>query len=300
MSLLSKRARLAAGLGLAFAAASPAAAAKYQVVTSGMVILPAEAPHPAGEERTVMPGDIVLRAPLGWADAALLNQDVVLEIAGVRETIASGAYLFGTTEARGGDLATLGGAARIYCAAPSVNAIGAAMGVATFGLTNLGTRVARIRRFCLVDAEGDGRFERAFLEGTKRAEDQHMVELAPVPYDAAPNRPIGPGNYIQVRYGAGGLIGTSQIFVDVYTGNAQQGLDSIYTGGGRAPVRNRAATAFRTAPRPFAIGDARFTVLSIDPATKAARIRLEREFALTPVGLGYRPQQIYVYVPASR
>lgn len=301
MSFFSNALRLAGVAGLALAAApSPAAAAKYQVTVSGMVILPPEAPHASGLERTVTPGEIVMRAPLGWENAALVNQEIGLDIAGIRETIVPGAYLYGTTSARGGDLATLGSGARIYCGEVRVNAIGAAMGVATFGLTNIGTRVARLRRFCLVDADADGRFERAFLEGTKRSEDQHMVEIAPVPYEAARNRPIGPGNFIQVRYAAGGLIGTSQVFVDFYAGNVLQPVESIYTGGGRSPVRNRAATAFRTAPRQFAIGDARFTVLSIDPGTKAARIRYESDFALTPVSVGYRPQTIYVYVPSSR
>ena len=296
MFLSATSCRVAAALALALAA-TPAAAAKYQVVTGGMVILPPESPYAAGLERTVSPGDIVMRAPLGWADAGSLNQDLALEIAGIRETIAAGVLLQRTTSARGGDLATLGSDARIYCAAPQVNAMGAAMGVATFGLTNIGTRVARVRRFCLVDADADNRFERAFLEGTKRAEDQHMVEISPVPYEAAANRPIGPGNFVQIRYATGGLLGNSLIFIDVNAGNALQGLDAVYTGGGRSPVRHRAATAFRTAQREFAIGDARFTILSIDPATKAARIRYQSDFALTPVSFGYRPQTIYVYVP---
>ena len=299
MSILKFSRRVAALAALALAAtATPALAAKYEVAVSGMVILPPEEPHASGLERTVTPGEVVMRAPLGWADAALVNQEVVLEIAGIRETIVPGVYLHGTTSAEGGDLASLASGARIYCGETRVNAIGAAMGVATFGLTNIGSRVARIRRFCLVDADADNRFERAFLEGTKRREDQHMVEIAPVPYEAAQNRPIGPGDFIQVRYAAGGLIGTSQVFVDFYTGNILQPIESIYTGGGRSPVRTRAGTGFRTTPRQFAIGDARFTVLAIDPETKAARIRYESAFALTPVNVGFRPQTVYVFVPS--
>ena len=298
MSVLSTLRRFAlAGLALA-AAATPAAAAKYQVAVGGMVILPPEQTHASGLERTFAPGEVVMRAPLGWADSALVSREVVVEIAGIRDTFVPGVYLHGTTRAVGGDLASLPAGARIYCGEVRVNAVGAAMGVATFGLTNIGSRVARIRRFCLVDGDADNRFERAFLEGTKRREDQHMVEIAPVPYEAAQNRAIGPGDFIQVRYGAGGLIGTSQIFVDFYSGNIQQPIESLYTGVGRAPVRNRAGTAFRTVPRQFAIGDARFTVLAIDPETKAARIRYESDFALTPVYVGFRPQTVYVYVPS--
>ncbi|HYD12506.1 MAG TPA: hypothetical protein VEC11_06640 [Allosphingosinicella sp.] len=296
MLVLLKMLRLGAA-ALAFAAA-PAAAARYEVVTAGMVILPSEEPHAAGLERTVTPGDVLMRAPLGWADAALVEREVALEIAGIRDTIVPGVFLHRATRAEGGDLATLGSEARIYCGEMRVNAIGAAMGVATFGLTNIGSRVARQRRFCLVDGDADNRFERAFLQGTKRREDQHMVEIAPVPYTAEANRPMGPGNFVQVRYAAGGLIGTSQIFVDFYTGNIQQPLDALYTGAGRAPLRTRAATAFRTTPRPFVIADARFTVLSIDPESKAARIRYESDFATTPVFAGYRAQPIYVFVPS--
>ncbi|MEA3015204.1 MAG: hypothetical protein QOD42_3749 [Sphingomonadales bacterium] len=279
------------------AAAAPAHAGQYRVEVSGTVILPPEETHAPGLERAVVPGDILMRAPLGWADAATIRQDVSLEIAGLRETISSDSVLFGVTSARGGDLAGLPEGRRIYCGEQRVNAVGAVMGVATFGLTNIGSRVARVRRFCLADLDSDGRFERAFLVGAKRAADQHMIEIAPVPYEAMRNHPIGPGNFVQVRYGAGGLLGNPLIFADYYFGNIPQPIDSLYTGEGRATIRTRAATAFRTTPRAFAIGPAQFTVLSFDRETKAARIRYERDFALTPVNVGFAAQTVYVVVP---
>lgn len=284
------------GVALA-AAAAPAHAGQYRVETSGAVILPSEETHAPGLERAVAPGDILMRAPLGWADAATISREVSLEIAGLRETIPAGALLSGVTSASGGDLAGLPEGRRIYCAAQSVNAVGAVMGVATFGLTNIGSRVARVRRFCLADLDSDGRFERAFLVGAKRSADQHMIEIAPLAYESERNRPMGPGNFVQVRFGAGGLLGNPLIFVDYYLGNILQPIDALYTGEGRAAVRTRAATAFRTTPRQFAVGPAQFTVLSFDRETKAARIRYEQDFALTPVSVGYAAQTVYVVVP---
>lgn len=137
---------------------------------------------------------------------------MALEIAGLRETIPAGALLFGAASARGGNLASLLHDARIYCGGMRVNAIGAAMG-ATFGLTNIGSRVARIRRFCLVDTDAGGRFDPAFL-GARRADDQHMIEIAPVPCLAMRDTPIGPGNFVQVRFGTGGLLRNALLFVD--------------------------------------------------------------------------------------
>jgi hypothetical protein len=298
LKFMKARGRALAAMTMALAAAAgPAHAGQYRVEVSGVVILPSEEPHAAGTERNVAPGDILMRAPLGWADAATVREDVSLEIAGLRETIAAGSLLHGVTSARGGDLAGLPEGRRIYCGEQRVNAIGAVAGIATFGLTNIGSRVARVRRFCLADLDADGRFERAFLVGAKRAADQHMVEIAPVPYEAAANLPMGPGNFVQVRYGAGGLLGNPLIFVDYYLGNILQPIDALYTGDGRGAVRTRAATAFRTTPRQFAIGPAQFAVLSFDRETKAARIRYERDFELTPVNVGYRAQTIYVYVP---
>jgi hypothetical protein len=294
--LIKTRGLALAGMALAVAAA-PAHAGQYRVEVSGTVILPPEETHAAGLERAIVPGDIVMRAPLGWADAAAIRQDVSLEIAGLRETISSDSMLSGVTSARGGDLAGLPEGRRIYCGEQRVNAIGAVAGIATFGLTNIGSRVARVRRFCLADLDADGRFERAFLVGAKRAADQHMIEIAPVPYEAALNRPIGPGDFIQVRFGAGGLLGNPLIFIDYFHGNILQPIDSLYTGVGRDTVRTRAATAFRTTPRAFAIGPAQFTVLSFDRQTKAARIRYERDFSLTPVNVGFAPQTVYVVVP---
>jgi hypothetical protein len=291
----------ARGLALAalvmVAAAAPAHAGQYRVEVSGAVILPSEESHAPGLERAIAPGDILMRAPLGWADSATIGQDVPLEIAGLRETIPAGAPLSGITSARGGDLAGLPEGRRIYCAAQSVNAVGAVMGVATFGLTNIGSRVARVRRFCLVDLDSDGRFERAFLVGAKRADDQHMIEIPPLPYEAMRNHPIGPGNFVQVRFGAGGLLGNPLIFVEYYLGNIPQPIDALYTGEGRAMIRTRAATSFRTTPRQFAIGPAQFTILSFDRETKAARIRYERDFELTPVNVGFAAQTVYVVVP---
>lgn len=291
------QARGLALMGVALATASPAYAEQYRVEVSGTVILPPEETHAPGLERAIAPGDIVMRAPLGWADAATIRQDVSLEIAGLRETIPAGALLSGITSARGGDLAGLPEGRRIYCAAQSINAVGAVAGIATFGLTNIGSRVARVRRFCLADLDSDGRFERAFLVGAKRSADQHMIEIAPLAYEAERNRPMGPGDFVQVRYGAGGLLGNPLIFVDYYLGNILQPIDALYTGEGRAMVRTRAATAFRTTPRQFEIGPARFTVLSFDRETKAARIRYERDFALTPVNVGFAAQTVYVVVP---
>lgn len=289
------------GLGFAamasVAAAVPARAEQYRVATSGIVILPSEETHAPGLERAIAPGDILMRAPLGWADAATIRQDVSLEIAGLGETISSASMLSGVTSARGGDLAGLPEGRRIYCGEQRVNAVGAVAGIATFGLTNIGSRVARVRRFCLVDGDADGRFERAFLVGAKRAADQHMIEIAPVPYEAMRNHPIGPGDFVQVRFGAGGLLGNPLIFVDYYRGNILQPIDALYTGEGRAMIRTRAATAFRTTPRGFAIGPAQFTMLSFDRETKAARVRYERDFALTPVDVGFAAQTIYVVVP---
>jgi hypothetical protein len=291
----------ARGLGLAAmalaAAAAPAHAEQYRVELSGTVILPPEETHAPGLERAIAPGDILMRAPLGYADAATIRHDVSLEIAGLRETISSDSMLFGATSARGGDLAGPPEGRRIYCGEQRVNAVGAVAGIATFGLTNIGSRVARVRRFCLADLDSDGRFERAFLVGAKRRDDQHMIEIPPVPYEAAANRPIGPGNFVQIRYGAGGLLGNPLIFVDYYLGNILQPIDSLYTGEGRATIRTRAATAFRTTPRQFAVGPAQFTVLEFNRETKAARIRYERDFALTPVNVGFAAQTVYVVVP---
>jgi len=293
-----RRGRLAA-LFVLLAAAAPAQAGQYRVGLAGMVILPAEAPNAAGSERRLMPGDTVMRAPLGWFHTAAIAEDVTVEIAGVSETITPLSQLWAVISRRGGDLSSLAEGAPIFCGELRTNAVAAVASSLTLGLSSVATRVARQRRFCLVDSDSDGRFDRAFLVGAKRAPDQIMVPITPVAYREARNVPIGEGNHIEIGYSGGGLLGSANFPVGFYVGGVRQPIDLMLTGDGRGIVRTSAAPNFRSRRIPMAvtIGSAQVTVLAFDSQSKGATIRYDRDFQWTPVSVSYRPQTIYVYVP---
>lgn len=306
-SFVWSRRRSVGAVSLAVALAllpSPAAAGSraYRVSLSGMVILPPDAPRQSGEERVVRPGDIVLRAPLGWGSSATIDTDLRVEIAGVAETIAAGARLMEARERSGGDLGTLSDEARVFCADERVNVTNVLASSMTLGLSNLATRVSRLRRFCFVDGDRDGRLERAFLVGTKRDEDRRMVDISPTPYTHAENRPIGEGHHIELVYDRAGLFGVPGFRLGHLAAGSPQPVQTIFTGVGEDRSRTRAATAIRTAriPQLLEIGPASLTVTRFDPETKEATIRYERDFSLTPVAFLAPPQTTYIFVPVAR
>lgn len=300
---LSKARRLgAAAVFAALAFAAPAHAGQYRVSLAFRVILPPDQPHLAGEERSITPGDTVMTARLGWFHTATVANDVRIEIAGVDETITPSSLLLRTIRATGGDLSTLSKQARIFCGELRTNQVANTAGALTLGLTSLATRVARQRRFCVVDTDADSRFDHAFLVGAKRSEDQHMVEIAPTPYSEARNQPSGPEDRIEIRYSGGSLLGRANFPVNFIIGGNRQVIAEMLTGDERGIVRTRANPNFRSdrIPVTLDIGSARLTVLAFDSQTKTARIRYDHDFRMTPVAVTFPAQTIYVYIPSSR
>ena len=193
--------------GLGFAAwhrsplRSPAQAEQYRVATSGTVILPPEETHRGG----LGAGDRAGRRP--DAGAARLGRRRHRPPRPSRSKSPAcarrsrpGSVLHGATAARGGDLA----------ACPRAGASIAASSASTRSARRWGWR----RSASPISAAGSrgcgaSAWSTAMRTGASSGPswsapsaraDQHMMEIAPVPYEAARNRPIGPGNFVQVRY----------------------------------------------------------------------------------------------------
>jgi hypothetical protein len=178
--------------------------------------MPPQVARQAGEERSVVPGDVVLTAPLGWLSAAILSQPVEVEIAGARESFGAGAMLLHALEARGGDLAQLPAAVRTYCGEERLSSARVAASALALGVSDLATRLRRNTRFCLVDSDKDDRFDRAFLVGTRRDEDRRMVTIAPTPLEIRINHPLGEGDRLEVMYGEAGLLNNPHMRLHLY------------------------------------------------------------------------------------
>jgi hypothetical protein len=230
------------------------------------VLPPAEAP--AAAEREVRPGGILVHSPAALPPTATLAEAVTLDVAGDDRTIAAGTALFGADV--GGDAGDLlVGNAPAYCEPLRVNAEMAGKAVlnaAAFGIFGQALRTHAYSVLCFVDKDGDGRFESAFHSGAQRKADRVLTPVGPVPYARSAAAPIE-GKDVALAYAgaSGGRLRFELRVVDA---------------AGKPTARYEAASiAAKKLPGSVEAQGARLQVLGYDPATKAARIRVETGLA---------------------
>lgn len=250
----------------------------YRVTVAPSVILPPEQLVARGTERTVRQDDILVRARLGWLNAATLDQDVTLTIAGESATLSSGTILLGAL-ASGGDLDTLPSGFQVYCAEERYNSGRGVANMLTLGLAAAGQRVRPNSRFCLVDSDADARFDGAFLVGTRRAEDRQMHEVAPAAYRAEVNMPMRGENEIQVSYSQGRNNARPTLRTQIVQEGRRQSFYSIVTLAGPGTLLHTSPSVRlrpNRAPQKVLAASAAFTLLDFDATTGAADPDRER------------------------
>jgi hypothetical protein len=269
----------------------------YVALTLPQVLLPPAEPIAPGTERVLQPGDTLFSARTGFLLAATLDQDMTLAIAGKDATLPKGTILV-RSFAGGGDIRTLPKGRSIYCADPQYDAGRGIASLLTLGLSNLGTRLSKTTQFCFVDTDSDKRLDRAFLVGTKRPEDRVTVEVQPTGYTAQFNMPT-PGDAAVSFVYRGQRLLAGPLFELRYSGAAGNIASIRHVGekGKLATTKSTVGIKFDKLPQTITLATAKVTVLSIDPETRAARVRVDQDIRLTPFSLTYTPQTIYVYVP---
>ena len=269
----------------------------YVALTLPQVLLPPAEPIAPGTERVLQPGDTLFSARTGFLMAATLDQEMSLAIAGKDATLPKGTILL-RSFAGGGDIRTLPKGRSIYCADPQYDAGRGIAALLTLGLSNLGTRLSKTTQFCFVDSDSDKRLDRAFLVGTKRPEDRVTVEVQPTDYTAQFNMPT-PGDAAVSFVYRGQRLLAGPLFELRYSGAAGNIASIRHMGekGKLATTRSTVGIKLDKLPQTISLATAKVTVLSIDPETRAARVRVDQDIRLTPFSLTYTPQTIYVYVP---
>lgn len=287
-------------MAVAIAGVAPAVAkdrGAYEVRMSGMSVLPATEPVPAGTEKRVAPGELLMSAPLGWFDRATLDAPLTVEISGIPSSLAAGTILYGST-AKGGDLDALAPGSRVYCAPGVPSAEKMIASAMTFGLSTLASRVAQVTQLCLIDSDANARFDRAFLVGLKRAADRKMVGLD-AGYKGEQNQPI-PGARIDVFYRNGGLLPGVNISTEVTVEGKKLdllGVAMVLDSGTELYTRLNQTFNGRTLPRAFDVASARVMLTGYDRASKSATFRFDRPFSTARLAFHYRPQAVYIYIP---
>jgi hypothetical protein len=283
------------------AVAAPASVPAYRIMSSTpLVLLDATDAPPAGL-RTAMAGELILKAPVAYAEVAFVAASREVVVADVAEKLEPTQRLSRVT-AKGGDLQTLGPTAAIYCAEwrqtqkPSIAA------ALTLGLTDIGKRLSRETQLCLVDGDADGQFERAFLIGTKLDADRHMVAIAPLAYRTAKDEPIA-DSAVGIYYRKGALLQGAILSMEMQVEGRPMGVASYMLKTAAMPKprffaaeRGVKASAY---PKAIDFGAAALSIESFDPVSKAIGVRVVRDFERAEAALSFPVQTIYIYIPAG-
>jgi hypothetical protein len=297
---VSVRRRAALLLAIAGALApAPAAAAPrprtadlmpYNIEERPFVLTPTAAGDGA-QERVLSEGDEVFRAQVAYPKIALLGAPLAFAAGGQSFTIPQGAMLL-DVRARGGVMATIRDA-RVFCLQDRVPAR-----VARDFRDGDGHRYYPTVKPCLVDRDGDGRFEASFLAGTNWGEDMALAATAPTPYLERADLPL-PDSYARVRFEGRGLLLGSALAFDLVLFGQRVALGGLrFSSDGRRwnSVDLRRPVAAEAYPLPIAYETARIDILSYDAAAQQVRLRVGAPLQRTQLKYTLVTNTTYIYI----
>lgn len=157
------------------------------------IILPNQEPR---GERAYSKNDYILRTPLRWAVAARVQGEVSVTIAQQPLRIEEGALLpLVAVQARAGS----GPFLDAFCT-PRKGPKKTMGGMGLLGMVgNALHRSWTDAQTCLIDKDGDGRFDHAMLIGDGGAVERIPHPIEPVSFAVAKDVPVGPGNEVRIR-----------------------------------------------------------------------------------------------------
>jgi hypothetical protein len=263
----------------------------YYVTPSKNKILAADDSLAPGTEITVRKGEIFYRRPVGRAFMAVLGGELTLSIAGKSATLPAGTQLNVARGVAGKARDQLGDPALVFCT-PTKSNWNMAKGVAnllTLSLFASSQRTDPFTQFCVLDSEGDGLVDKAFLAGARKAEDLQPVAIKPTPVSVESDVPLPGESEARLRFAGGvGILGNLGIDLEV----VEEGQRLSYSNGRTLLKKSKL-------PRDVNIFGASFTVLSYDSDTKEARIRWNSGFHESEYGITTTTTTTYipVYIP---
>lgn len=288
----------AAGIAPVATAQDAPKARPFEVNLSPRLILPPEQKQ-AGTIRSLMPGDEIMRAPLGWLFHGTLAAPVTTEIMGVKIEVGAAETLRRALRYSGGDLAQFGEDAVVYCQRGKTDLVKNGLSALTLGLTDLGTRIAKETQFCLLDADKDAHFDHAFLIGIKKPEDMKAVKIDPVAYvefTAGDRASHDEGDYVRVVYNRNPGLAGRGINTEFFLGGVRQGNSGYFWW--RNNLQTKVAgygtqTVKRSLPQLMGFANAAIRIKAFNKETKQLDIEYLRDFTYTPLQLQYTT---YTYI----
>ena len=209
----------------------------------------AETPTPEGEQKA-LPGAIIAKAALAKPDSAILAGDVML---GGKRVLARGTVVRADGDT-GLDKPTL----KVFCE-PS----------RPVPLVKPASAPPVPSRYCLFDANSDGKFDHAF----PRAAPGKPVIIQATDFGRIDGRPLGKDSVAQLRY----LGPVQQSDVLAFE------LEAYVSGWKRAVPHPRTVISTAKLPAYGVVGTAVITVLAYDRQTRTATIRMDHGLAPGPI-----------------
>jgi hypothetical protein len=212
----------------------------------------------------VSPGAIVSTSAIYKPDAVMLAGDVVLDWKGEQRRFARGEVI-----QAGGNTGVAGVPEAIFCEPVHEGSLGKALtGQMAFGLVGALRPTHLNTRYCLFDADKDGKFDHAFLIGAK-GEGRAPFAIPVVEYGVIEGRRLSDDSVARLRY-VGPVESADSIAFD---------LEAYAIGRMREVPHARIFVGTAKLPNYAVIGAAVVTVLTYNPKTRVATIRMEHDLA---------------------
>lgn len=141
------------------------------------------------------PGAVLMRARITQTERAFLDDPVEVKVDKFTDTIPVGGELTPVIAPETTDK-VMGGNGKYYC---GENMRGRSA-LRSMLIGGIGAKFEAIVRFCFIDADRDGKFERYFLAGAKDKTMQAPIEITPVRYHSDFLSQLNPGDIVQVKY----------------------------------------------------------------------------------------------------
>ncbi|MEI6642968.1 MAG: hypothetical protein WCL10_13095 [Novosphingobium sp.] len=289
-----------AWLGLSAVPAHAGGNQPFDVTLTGYVVEASGKSMPLAKDVVLKEHDIVFSGKLAWFSTADLAGAVSFDAVGTKFAVAQDAVLRLAVGVRGGDLADLSKTARTFCDASRHNMAKGLANLATGGILSLGARLRSDTQVCLVDKDANGDFDSAFVIGTKKAEDRHLVAIEPVRYVPRTLTPIDGDSVLEVEYLDGGALTGPKFWLNMRVKGEKFQFAALhmfqlrgFSFRTRVPITQSIKPT--KLPTTFLFGAASLTVKKIDPVTRAATVDLLTDFRLDGFVIEPTPQTIYIF-----
>ncbi|MEO8722346.1 MAG: hypothetical protein ABI395_02325 [Sphingobium sp.] len=269
MIKLSKRVKTVIALPLLF----PLLGALNTLVDeSHNMILPDGGSVQLGTVVSVSKGGIFYRQPLGRSHVASLASEVQFSFLGQNIMVQPDEQLI-QSQVWGTTAGQLSDNDKLYCSKAVQTGKKRTVGLSEIGAVGMDLdAIAKLRyvrtQTCLIDDDGDGTVDRAFVADTSNRETALPVKIAPTSIVAlGVVRMPGESEARMIFNGASGLFGTMTVSFQI----VEEGKILSFGNG----IMDFGPNSF---PHAVEISGGKFTILSYDPRQKVAQIRVDKQF----------------------